>query len=117
MGGSGEFALPRNLASAAEREGRHGWLRRLPQTINDLERRWGLDVGQPFQPGGQTAWVAPARRGGREDVVRQPDKNRAYRLRVRDVLESSGQGRIPKPGKRGPANRRSLCPQLLVEPS
>lgn len=24
-------------------------------------QRWSLDLGQPFQPGGETAWVAPGR--------------------------------------------------------
>jgi streptomycin 6-kinase len=55
-----ELTIPANLASAAEREGRHRWLDRLPATISDLSRRWKLQVGEPFQPGGVTAWVAPA---------------------------------------------------------
>ena len=69
MGGSAQFPVPLNLAAAAEQEGRQGWLGSLPATIEDLERRWGLDVGAPFQPGGQTAWVAPTERGGRNDLV------------------------------------------------
>ncbi len=35
-----------------------GW-RRLPATVAALQERWSLVVGNPFQPGGQTAWVAP----------------------------------------------------------
>jgi streptomycin 6-kinase len=41
----------------------------LPAVVEQLEQRWGLRVGEPFQPGGQTAWVAPARRDAGEDVV------------------------------------------------
>jgi len=33
----------------------------LPEVIAQARNRWSLTVGEPFQPGGQTAWVAPAR--------------------------------------------------------
>ena len=33
----------------------------LPDRIHELAQRWSLTVGAPFQPGGATAWVAPAR--------------------------------------------------------
>jgi streptomycin 6-kinase len=61
--------LPRYLVAAAEREGRDGWLATLPETVPALARRWSLTVGAPFQPGGQTAWVAPARTADGCDVV------------------------------------------------
>jgi streptomycin 6-kinase len=51
--------MPRNLVDAAKEEGRQGWLAALPATVRELEQRWSLTVGEPFQPGGQTAWVAP----------------------------------------------------------
>jgi len=39
--------------------------------VEELAARWGLDVGTPFEPGGQTAWVAPVRdRTGRELVLK-----------------------------------------------
>jgi streptomycin 6-kinase len=41
----------------------------LPDTVRELAGRWSLTLGEPFQPGGQTAWVAPARRSGRRDLV------------------------------------------------
>ncbi|MGH3751406.1 MAG: hypothetical protein ACRDRP_01715 [Pseudonocardiaceae bacterium] len=41
----------------------------LPVIVDDLVRRWSLDVGRPFQPGGETAWVAPARNAAGEHVV------------------------------------------------
>ena len=53
--------LPRNLRDAAEREGRTAWLGTVPATVARLARAWSLTVEAPFQPGGQTAWVAPVR--------------------------------------------------------
>ena len=61
--------LPVNLVAAARAEGRDGWLDTIPATVRRLERHWGLEVGPPFQPGGVSAWVAPARVDGRDDVV------------------------------------------------
>jgi streptomycin 6-kinase len=56
------LVLPHNLAEAAESEGRHLWLTTvLPEIVAQARNRWSLTVGEPFQPGGQTAWVAPAR--------------------------------------------------------
>jgi len=36
------------------------WVEELPGRIERLRRRWGLDLGPPFEPGGVTSWVAPA---------------------------------------------------------
>jgi streptomycin 6-kinase len=55
------FPLPRNLRDAAIAEGRADWLDTVPSTVAALTERWSLSVAEPFQPGGQTAWVAPAR--------------------------------------------------------
>ena len=54
-----EFVVPRSLAAAAAAEGREGWLETLPGLVAGIERAWSLTVGKPFEPGGQTAWVAP----------------------------------------------------------
>jgi streptomycin 6-kinase len=61
--------IPHNLAVAAENEGRRSWLAGLPATVRMLEQRWSLEIGEAFQPGGQTAWVAPARRATGEQLV------------------------------------------------
>lgn len=63
------LALPRNLVTAARREGRAGWLDTLPAKVVELEQRWSISVGPPFQPGGLTAWVAPAQDGDGRDLV------------------------------------------------
>ncbi|MDQ2724251.1 MAG: aminoglycoside phosphotransferase family protein [Actinomycetota bacterium] len=62
------MVIPVALACAAQREQRHEWLSTLPETIGRLQMAWSIQVGEPFQPGGQTAWVAPATRH-REDLV------------------------------------------------
>jgi streptomycin 6-kinase len=67
--GRTDLPIPVNLAWAAKEEGRDGWLASLPGTIAQVERAWAVDVGDPFQPGGHTAWVAPATRDGRDDFV------------------------------------------------
>ncbi len=59
-GPSGEVQLPSNLVEAAHKHGREKWLAGLPGRISRLEHRFGITAGEPFQPGGQTAWVAPA---------------------------------------------------------
>ena len=62
------LTVPISLAVAAERAGRQAWLATLPGTVRYLEASWSVRVGEPFQPGGQTAWVAPTL-GDDEDLV------------------------------------------------
>lgn len=68
-----ELELPRNLVSAAEGHevgsARRTWMAALPSLIHDLARRWSLEVGRPFQPGGVASWVAPARDAAGEHLV------------------------------------------------
>ncbi|HEX4163121.1 MAG TPA: aminoglycoside phosphotransferase family protein, partial [Acidimicrobiales bacterium] len=54
------FPLPSNLAAACRDDGRATWLAELPEEIEDIAARWSLTLGAPFEPGGVTAWVAPA---------------------------------------------------------
>jgi streptomycin 6-kinase len=61
--------LPTNLVEAARQEGREEWLTTLPGVIRTVSQRWSLTVGAPFQPGGCTAWVAPARSAAGTDLV------------------------------------------------
>jgi streptomycin 6-kinase len=55
-----DFSVPGNLLAAAREEGREEWLASLPATVARFAEEWALTVGAPFEPGGQTAWVAPA---------------------------------------------------------
>jgi streptomycin 6-kinase len=63
------FLMPDSLVKASREDGRDAWLQGLPAEIESIAERWGLTVGQPFEPGGQTAWVAPARSAEFGDVV------------------------------------------------
>jgi streptomycin 6-kinase len=65
------IVVPSRLASAcrghAERE---GWLKLLPAVVNELQSRWALSIGPPFQQA-SCAWVAPVtRRDGRHAVLK-----------------------------------------------
>jgi streptomycin 6-kinase len=54
------FAVPRYLAETARRDnGVSGWIPGLPAIVAGLAGRWSLQVGEPFQPGGQCSWTAP----------------------------------------------------------
>lgn len=56
-----EFTVPRYLAETASREpGVRDWIGELPGIVDGLISLWSLRVGEPFQPGGQCSWVAPA---------------------------------------------------------
>jgi streptomycin 6-kinase len=61
--------LPSNLVAAARSEGRRGWLDLLPGLVAEAAARWSLTLGPPFEPGGVTAWVAPARGPRGADLV------------------------------------------------
>jgi len=68
------FVVPHLLAASVEAEPsteRLAWLVDLAETVGQLAARWELEVGTPFEPGGQTAWVAPVRdRSGRDLVLK-----------------------------------------------
>jgi streptomycin 6-kinase len=67
-----DLPLPQNLTdsiASSEDPQRHAWLDRLPGIVRGLARQWSLELGAPFQPGGQCAWVAPARTADGEQVV------------------------------------------------
>jgi streptomycin 6-kinase len=64
--------MPRNLLDDAERganDGHRAWMAALPDIVAEFAHRWSLTLGAPFQPGGQTAWVAPASTGAGADLV------------------------------------------------
>ncbi len=64
------FPVPRYLAETAAREpGVRDWIAGLPGIVAGLAGRWSLRVGEPFQPGGQCSWTAPAAGPGGADLV------------------------------------------------
>jgi streptomycin 6-kinase len=66
------FPIPQNLAAAVATDPddrRQPWIAALPSVVTALAERWSLRLGQPFEPGGQTAWVAPAQNDAGDDLV------------------------------------------------
>jgi len=66
------ITIPPQLADAVDEDddpARVEWLARLPRLIDKIATDWGLDLGEPCLPGGQCAWVAPARNGSGEELV------------------------------------------------
>lgn len=55
------IGVPTTLARAVAAEGalRQAWLAALPERVADLAGRWRLSLGEPYEPGGNCAWVAP----------------------------------------------------------
>ena len=62
--------VPRYLAETARRDhGVAGWIPELSALVAGLAAQWSLDVGVPFQPGGQCSWTAPVTGPGVADLV------------------------------------------------
>jgi hypothetical protein len=85
--------MPPDLAEAAEQEGRGAWLTTVPASVRALARRWSLSVGEPFQPRGSTAWVAPARDTLGTEQNMQPVGCLSSRGSFRAVMFGSAGGR------------------------
>jgi streptomycin 6-kinase len=66
------FVVPENLADSVRADAspsRDAWLAALPHVVASYARRWSLDLGRPYQPGGRCAWVAPVRDAAGRDLV------------------------------------------------
>lgn len=62
---AGELVIPPRLADTVvswEGDGGRAWLADLPRLVAEVTEAWDLEVGAPFEPGGNLSWVAPARR-------------------------------------------------------
>lgn len=65
--------MPAHLQRSTDSGGpeRAVWLAALPNRVEELVERWGLELGEPFEPGGDCSWVAPGTdRGGRDVVLK-----------------------------------------------
>ncbi|MGO9559399.1 MAG: aminoglycoside phosphotransferase family protein [Acidimicrobiales bacterium] len=70
---SAKLRVPTYLQASCDSGGpaRVEWLAALPNRVEELTARWGLDLGEPFDPGGNCSWVAPGTdRSGREVVLK-----------------------------------------------
>jgi streptomycin 6-kinase len=45
------------------------WVDALPELVATIAARWRLDLGAPFEPGGQVSWVAPVRGASGDALV------------------------------------------------
>jgi streptomycin 6-kinase len=63
------ITLPANLLAGGANEAVRAWTATLADTVPAVVERWGLVVDAPYEPGGHTAWVAPARTAAGERCV------------------------------------------------
>jgi hypothetical protein len=64
--------IPQQLADAVDEDDypeRLQWLAALPEVVHEIASCWKLELGEPYLPGGQCAWVAPARNHAGEQLV------------------------------------------------
>jgi streptomycin 6-kinase len=64
--------IPPHLADAVEEDDypeRLRWLDALPGVVEEIAAGWELALGEPYLPGGQCAWVAPASAPAGEQLV------------------------------------------------
>ena len=67
----------------------------LSRTVKDVQQRRSLTLGEPFQPGGQTAWVAPARTEAGGDLVLKVGWRHAEAMHEADGLRTwAGAGAV-----------------------
>ena len=82
------------------------WIERLPFIVADIEDRWDVTAGTPFDPGGEASWVAPARDGFGRDLVLKIaptlPENRDEGLGLK-LLQSAGAARVYRSEWVGPA--------------
>jgi streptomycin 6-kinase len=91
--------IPERLAATCRGEPeRHAWLESLPHAIRELQDRWFLSLGAPFDAtGGSCAWVAPAvRRDGSRAVLKlgMPHMEGAHELEALRFWDGAGAVRL-----------------------
>jgi streptomycin 6-kinase len=70
--GVNTIQIPPQLADAVDEDdypARLEWLATLPELVKDIASGWQLELGDPYLPGGQCAWVAPARDPAGHELV------------------------------------------------
>ena len=64
--------IPRQLMDAVDEDDypdRCDWLAALPDQIDQIASDWSLELSEPYLPGGQCAWVAPAHNRAGDELV------------------------------------------------
>ena len=71
------------------------WLAELPRRVEELTARWGLELGEPFEPGGDCSWVAPGTdREGRAVVLKVAWQHAESLHEVEALAALGGQGAV-----------------------
>jgi streptomycin 6-kinase len=91
--------IPPQLASAVDEDdcpARREWLTALPELIAEIASEWELELGEPYLPGGQCAWVAPAARdpSGGQVVLKVGWRHREAEHEADALAHWNGQGAI-----------------------
>ncbi len=89
------FEIPANLAGWIERHEppgspAHAWLADLADIVGVVAEHWELRRGRPYQPGGVTAWVAPAVDPVGRSVVLKIVRQSAESLKDEGLHEADG---------------------------
>jgi streptomycin 6-kinase len=94
---SAELRVPTYLQASIDAGGpaRVTWLAALPERVEEITARWGLTLGEPFEPGGACSWVAPGTDpGGREVVLKVAWHHTEARHEAEGLAALGGQGAV-----------------------
>jgi streptomycin 6-kinase len=94
---SAELRVPTYLQASIDAGGpaRVRWLAALPERVEEIAARWGLTLGEPFEPGGACSWVAPGTDpGGREVVLKVTWHHTEARHEAEGLAALGGQGAV-----------------------
>ena len=92
-----KLLVPTYLQASTDAGGpeRVEWLAALPDRVEELTARWGLDLGEPFEPGGNCSWVAPGTdRDGREVVLKVAWQHTESMHEAEGLAALGGQGAV-----------------------
>ncbi|WP_380170376.1 aminoglycoside phosphotransferase family protein [Kineococcus sp. DHX-1] len=85
--------MPPVVAARARRaDGGDAWLRDLPRRVDELVRRWRLDLGAPFAGGTAAVVHAVTRSDGAPAVLKLPVPDPGNALTTRTLLTARGDG-------------------------
>jgi streptomycin 6-kinase len=78
-----------------DRAERFAWLAALPDTVREIAMEWQLELEDPYAPGGQCAWVAPAHDpAGDELVLKVGWRHRESEHEAEGLLHWDGAGAV-----------------------
>ena len=94
---SAKLRVPTYLQASTDAAGpaRSDWLAALPTRVEELTSRWGLRIDEPFEPGGNCAWVAPGTDpSGREVVLKVAWQHTEARHEAEGLAALGGRGAV-----------------------